>query len=218
MFNLLKSMNKRRIATALLILLLSLLLISSVTYAQSGSTIRACVKDGKVASIGANITCGKDQTLLEWNIMGPPGPQGEKGPMGPQGEQGPPGPAGTSCDLEWRIKDALAGFKIAPECLIDTDGDGIYDRDEERIGTDPTNPDTDGDGLNDFIEDERIFPACHLCTSPVNADSDHDGLMDGDEVHIFNTDPILPDTDFDGFNDGEEVLAGTDPLNPDSHP
>ena len=38
--------------------------------------------------------CQKNETLLTWNIMGQPGPQGEPGPAGPQGPQGEPGPAG----------------------------------------------------------------------------------------------------------------------------
>ncbi len=35
---------------------------------------------------------------------------------------------------------------------IDSDGDGLPDKLEEAIGTDPFNPDTDGDGYNDGLE------------------------------------------------------------------
>ena len=34
----------------------------------------------------------------------------------------------------------------------DRDGDGLVDRLEEKLGTDPDNPDTDGDGLSDSAE------------------------------------------------------------------
>ncbi len=34
----------------------------------------------------------------------------------------------------------------------DQDADGLADREERAIGTDPLNPDTDGDGLSDFQE------------------------------------------------------------------
>lgn len=37
-------------------------------------------------------------------------------------------------------------------CLLDSDGDGLYDRDEIILGTDPFNPDTDGDGIPDGEE------------------------------------------------------------------
>ncbi len=35
---------------------------------------------------------------------------------------------------------------------IDSDGDGLTDRLEEGLGTDPFNPDTDGDGFSDYEE------------------------------------------------------------------
>ncbi len=69
---------------------------------------------------------------------------------------------------------------VAPEFLVgagagdvDSDGDGLFDKDEAALGTDPYNPDTDGDGLSD-----------------------------GDEVFKFKTDPLNPDSDFDGLSDG----------------
>ena len=38
--------------------------------------------------------------------------------------------------------------------MLDTDGDGLADGEERRIGTDPMLADTDGDGLEDA--DERM--------------------------------------------------------------
>ncbi len=91
---------------------------------------------------------------------------------------------------------------------VDYDGDGLDDRDELVLGTDPTNPDTDGDGLSDGAEARSgvVNP-----TDPLNPDSDGDGLSDGDEVLVHGTDPNNPDTDGDGLTDGEEVAAGSDP-------
>ncbi len=71
--------------------------------------------------------------------------------------------------------------------------------------------DTDNDGLSDFDE----------VTNSTNInlpDSDGDAINDGDEVNSLGTDPLNPDTDGDDFDDGTEVLAGSDPLDPNSTP
>ena len=68
----------------------------------------------------------------------------------------------------------------------DTDGDGLSDKEEMKLGTDPNNPDSDGDGL-----------------------------MDGEEVNEYKTDPLNPDTDGGGIKDGVEVQNGADPLDGD---
>ncbi len=64
----------------------------------------------------------------------------------------------------------------------DSDNDGISDKEEEALGSDPHDPDTD-----------------------------KDGLLDGDEIKL-GTDITNPDTDSDGFLDGDEVDDGYDPL------
>lgn len=90
----------------------------------------------------------------------------------------------------------------------DRDGDGIPDKDEETLGTDPDDPDTDDDGLNDGEEIRRGNPRIRddaADTDPLDADSDDDGLSDGDEVNGDRaTDPYDPDTDGDGLQDGTE--------------
>ncbi|MBR6021031.1 MAG: OmpA family protein [Kiritimatiellae bacterium] len=92
---------------------------------------------------------------------------------------------------------------------IDSDGDGLMDRDEALIGTDPFDPDTDKDGLGDGDEYFRWK------TDPLNPDSDFDGLLDGAEVLTYKTDPLDPDTDKGGVSDGHEVIEdGTNPLDP----
>ena len=113
---------------------------------------------------------------------------------------------------------------------LDSDHDGLYDRDEALIGTDPYNPDTDGDGLADGEEyaaanradngNDLGGPANGVRkvygTDPLNPDTDGDGLKDGAEVRVYGTDPLNPDTDGGGVSDGHEVMEdSTDPLNPD---
>lgn len=105
---------------------------------------------------------------------------------------------------------------VAPEFVvgagsgdIDSDGDGLFDKDELALGTDPYNPDTDDDGLSDGDE---VFK---YKTDPLNPDTDFDGLSDGAEVLVHGTDPLNPDTDGGGVSDGHEVIEdGTDPLDP----
>lgn len=90
---------------------------------------------------------------------------------------------------------------------IDSDQDGLLDRDEALLGTDPFNPDTDQDGIGDGEEHSS------LNTDPLNPDTDQDGLKDGAEVRVYGTDPLNPDTDGGGVSDGHEVMEdNTNPL------
>jgi outer membrane protein OmpA-like peptidoglycan-associated protein len=116
---------------------------------------------------------------------------------------------------------------MGENCSADKDNDGLGKCEEEKLGTDPNNPDTDGDGLLDGQEvhgvnlDLKVVGkpvVTKLCiTDPLNPDTDGDGLSDGDEVLKYKTDPLNKDTDGDGLTDGEEVMKyKTDPLNPDT--
>ena len=98
----------------------------------------------------------------------------------------------------------------------DSDGDGLTDAREERLGTDPNNADTDDDGLPDGLE-------VSTKTDPNNADTDYDGVPDGIEdtdqdgkVDDGETDPrkgaaVVEDTDTDGVPDGQDKCADTPP-------
>lgn len=95
-----------------------------------------------------------------------------------------------------------------PPDMTDSDGDGLSDRLERLLGTDPFNADTDGDGVSDFDEVRR-----HR-TDPLAVDTDGDGLTDAEELAL-GTDPRLADTDGGGVPDGVEVENGTNPRNSD---
>ena len=72
--------------------------------------------------------------------------------------------------------------------------------------------DSDGDGLSDMTE-------IRLGTNPNIADSDGDGLSDGEEINVYHTDPLKTDSDMDGVNDYEEVKSAfTDPSTADFVP
>lgn len=91
----------------------------------------------------------------------------------------------------------------------DSDGDGLTDDEEAKLGTDPFNKDTDGDGLTDG-EEVKTYK-----TNPLNPDSDFDGLKDGEEVLTYKTNPLARDTDNGGVADGHEVIEDhTNPLDP----
>jgi len=65
--------------------------------AKGENADKAKVKLGPIRIVGADEDCKKNEVALDWNIQGPPGPQGPQGdigPAGPQGVQGDPGPAG----------------------------------------------------------------------------------------------------------------------------
>jgi hypothetical protein len=47
---------------------------------------------------------------------------------------------------------SLSSGTVTSVWPADTDGDGINDEDEQRLGTDPLNPDTDDDGYDDWEE------------------------------------------------------------------
>ena len=92
---------------------------------------------------------------------------------------------------------------------LDSDGDGLLDKEEVQIGTDPYDPDTDKDGLSDG-EEVKVYKS-----DPLNPDTDWDGLKDGAEALTYKTNPLERDTDHGGVADGHEVIEdNTDPLNP----
>jgi thrombospondin type 3 repeat protein len=83
--------------------------------------------------------------------------------------------------------------------LRDTDGDGVPDVVERRLGTDPNSRDTDGDGMPDGWEVRfGLNPRLDL---DANADPDHDGLSNLNEYRL-GTNPHLLDTDNNGVPDG----------------
>lgn len=93
------------------------------------------------------------------------------------------------------VPNAAASPDPARASQRDPDHDGLSNRVERRLGTDPNVADTDGDGLSDG-EEVRVYK-----TDPLDPDTDHDGVPDGEEV-ASGLDPNDPDTDHDGIVDG----------------
>jgi hypothetical protein len=134
----------------------------------------------------------------------------------------PTNPLDHDTDNDW-ILDGPEVEYVCTQLLfdnLDNDGDGLIDEDP------PDELDNDGDGYVD--EDGADFYVRFVpMLDPTNRDSDSDGFIDGLDPDPCNS-PLIPivappgnipvDTDEDGFADQDEVLAGTDPLDPDSYP
>ncbi len=122
--------------------------------------------------------------------------------------------AGDNSGVDGMISVGVsASFELLGEVdSLDSDHDSLSDeREINRWGTQPTNPDTDDDELEDGVE-------VRTDTNPLVADTDGDTLIDGREdanqngsVDAGESDPRLPDTDGGGVNDGFEVTDGTNP-------
>jgi hypothetical protein len=117
----------------------------------------------------------------------------------------------------------------------DTDGDGLLDGEEMKLGTAPGNPDSDADQIPDYYEVNSFYyrnantpeqESGDWFSDPNNRDSDRDGLLDGVECdqRVLDDDTgvagICQDLDGDGIpdifdsdddQDGVPTIVDTDP-------
>ena len=111
----------------------------------------------------------------------------------------------------------LSGVKLKHS--VDSDGDGISDLMERRIGLDPFNADSDGDGILDGDEDldgdglsnrweiqEGFDPIVAKSSSPHYPQTGGNDTLDGEK-----------DLDGDGMPTNWEILHGLDPFINDAH-
>jgi hypothetical protein len=101
--------------------------------------------------------------------------------------------------------------------LVDSDGDGVSDDEEDAIGTDKLNVDSDGDRLSDGVELRAgLTPQAGTMPNVIQAcntenDADGDRLNDCEE-RVLGTDACVTDSDGDGLSDLVEFLAQTNSL------
>ena len=147
----------------------------------------------------------------EVNGTGPLAGIGQTNPLDTDTDDG--GSADGAEALQARTNPAPGNRADDP---LDSDGDGISNILDGKLGTDPNDPDSDNDGLTDGAEtgpDGRIDAGD---TDPLDADSDDDGLGDGHEalgtgplITFGTTNPLDPDSDHDGIGDGIEAGVPT---------
>jgi hypothetical protein len=110
--------------------------------------------------------------------------------------------AGDCYDGQAEILRRFEGFDRLPAPwtsyleIIDTDNDGLADRDprlpmdEARFGSDPQNKDTDNDGLSDLME---FCAGIYQGSDPACEDTDRDGTPDGeDPFPLARFNPTIP--------------------------
>lgn len=115
----------------------------------------------------------------------------------------------------------LTTFEGKLDLYLDSDGDGLLDVEEAKLGTSPQEVDTDGDGLDDLFEvrmQASFDPtARNFYDQGVDGAEDPDGdRLSNFEERSLGTDPYSPDTDRDGVPDDIELMVGTDPLTADA--
>ncbi len=120
-------------------------------------------------------------------------------------------PVVAGCIAPGQMAEGYASDPLNP----DTDGSGIPDGAEVRLGINPNDPrddfrfrDTDGDGVPDAIEDDGYFAdingmMVHVISDKFDPDSDDDRLPDLLE-HKLRSNPQSADTDGDGLTDFDE--------------
>ena len=112
--------------------------------------------------------------------------------------------------VNWNQKDS-DGDGMGNRCDDDDDNDGFTDAEENRVGSNPRDPnstpisiiyDLDSDGIENEVDN------CIAKKNPNQRDYDLDGLGNACD----------DDDDNDGFTDAQENNAGSEPRNPNSTP
>jgi hypothetical protein len=123
---------------------------------------------------------------------------------------------------EWE-KKYFSAIDVTDKIDEDTDGDGLSNKEELAMGTNPNNPDTDNDGVWDDVDPHPLsnmdnngngiaddYESYYEISDPSD-DPDKDGLTNLQEYQN-RTNPKNPDTDGGGLSDGEEIAKGLNPL------
>ncbi len=100
-------------------------------------------------------------------------------------------------EMESRARGVRSGGYLLNPYGSDTDQDGLNDRDEIRVGSNPALADTDSDGLSDAEEvNGWLFTYAtgeqtRITSDPRDRDKDGDGMSDLAEKSLHQNDPVL---------------------------
>lgn len=109
----------------------------------------------------------------------------------------------------WEVDNGL-NKKNPFDALLDSDNDGVDNKNEFLYGFDPFNKDTGSVGLTDG---EKVASGNYSIIGGADIsqnDRDRDRLEDFYE-NLFGTDPNVADSDGDGYDDYREISHGFDP-------
>lgn len=114
------------------------------------------------------------------------------------------------------IAAVVLGMLFVPGVLfaaeLDSDYDGLSDREEAKFFTDPMNPDTDGDGYPDGLEVQNGYSP-HAGDGKKIGENDLDGDKLSDWVELwFGSSIGEVDTNKDGKSDYDAVMSGVSPM------
>lgn len=107
-------------------------------------------------------------------------------------------------------KESTNSLALLDISTLDSDQDGLSDKKEIELGTNPYSYDSDSDGFSDLEEVKSGHNPLKVESYKL-IDEDGDGLT-GEDEDKYGTNPKNPDTDYDGYPDGIEVITGNDPL------
>ncbi|MDI1430623.1 DUF3344 domain-containing protein [Polyangium sorediatum] len=186
-------------------------------------TVTVRLGTGANATLGGSLNVGQS-TSVRFRVTVNPGVGGSilnQGVINASGTQGAP--------AEDTPTDGNGGDPGAPPTviIIDSDGDGLSNDDENAAGTNPNDADSDDDGVPDGDEPQwNIDSDGDGLINALDPDSDNDGLLDGTELGLdcsnpatdaskgacrpdadmgaTKTDPLDADTDNGGVGDGSE--------------
>lgn len=113
--------------------------------------------------------------------------------------------------------DPTAGHPQDDGQIVDSDGDGLSDLEEQTIGSDPNDADSDDDGVPDGMEPNPANDEDGDGTPNVlDPDSDGDGLFDGTEMGLGCSDPATDKSKGNCIPDGDKGKTTTSPVDPDT--
>ncbi|MFC3194544.1 M12 family metallo-peptidase [Marinicella sediminis] len=172
-------------------------------------------KLGQFGTVMGSFGTGQPDRFLELDYFSNPAVQCGGGPCGIEGQF-------NNVNVINQLKGPVSAYQAAvspaplpPDfttALIDQDGDGVLDRDDEFPFDANESIDSDGDGVGDISD---VFPA--LASEQIDTDSDGignnsdfdddgDGILDVDDAFPLNPNEVS-DSDQDGYGDISDAFV-----------